>query len=265
MVASAPPPPVEPSGSLVVRFGTAVGLAAAAALACSLPAALRVASAAGGAGFVRVWLALAAAGLGPMIGSVVVLRGAREGLRAFAGPGSGLRAFGIGLWLASMLVVLSVFGSVLRATTHHHGLAGVTFALGALAVAAGAGLVCARLVALVRARAPQTQRVLVALLGGVAVLALAWVGLRFVRAVSHDASPSAEAALVVDVLAFVLAALFASRRSLVARRALAYVGPPVAVVVAALGIHGLRDAPVHDAIDERAPAFAAPADIVSGR
>jgi hypothetical protein len=265
MSASASPPPVEPSASLVVRFGTMLGLAAAAALACSVPAAVRVGPVAGGAGLLHAWLGLAAAALGPMVVAVAVLRGAREGLRAFGGPGAGLRAFGAGLWLASMLVVLSVFGSVLRATTHQHALAGVTFAFGALAVAVGAGLVCARLVAILSARSPGARRALVALLGAVALLALAWVGLRFVRAVSHEAAPSAAAATVVDVLAFVLAALLASRRPLLARRVLAYVGPPVVVVVAALGIGALRGDALRDAVIDRAPAFAPAARLVTGR
>lgn len=265
MTASAPPPPVETSGSLVARFGTTLGLAAAAALACAVPAAIRVGSAAGGAGLLHVWLGLGAAALGPMVVAVAVVRGAREGLRAFGGPETGLRAFGAGLWLASMVVVLSVFGSVLRATTHQHALAGVTFAFGALAVAVGAGLVCARVVAMLRARSPGARRALVALLGAVAVLALAWVGLRFVRAVSHDEAPSAAAATVIDVFAFVLAALVASRRPRLALRVLAYVGPPVVVVVAALGIGALRGDALRDAVIERAPVFAPAARLVTGR
>jgi len=265
MSASVPPPPIEPSGSLVVRFGTALGLAAAAALACSVPAAMRVAAAGGGANLLHAWLGLGAAALGPMVVAVAVLRGAREGLRAFGGPGAWLRAFGAGLWLASMLVVLSVFGSVLRATTHQHALAGVTFAFGALAAALGAGLVCARLVAILRAQSPGSRRALVALLGAVAVLSLAWVGLRFLRAVSHEVAPSPAAATIIDVLAFVLAALLASRRPRLARRVLAYVGPPVVVVVAALGIGALRGDALRDAVIERAPAFAPAARLVAGR
>src|SRR5260370_19944491 len=133
MPASAPPPlgPHDEGGSLVLRFGTAVGLAAGAALAPALPATMRISGAlASGHGLGHVWLALAAATLGPMVAAIVVLRGAREGLRAFGGSGAGLRIYGVGLWLASLLVGLSLFGGILRATTHHHALAGVTFACG---------------------------------------------------------------------------------------------------------------------------------------
>lgn len=260
MPGSAPPPPAraDDGGSAVVRFGTAVGLAAVAALACVVPAAMRVASSdAGDVGATHAWVALAAAALLPMLAAVVVLRGAREGLRAFAGAGAGLRLYGVALWIATLVVGLSLFGSALRATTHHHALAGVTFAFGALVFAVGDALVCVRVVAIARGLPEGGRRVLlVALAIAVGVLLLA-VGVRFVRAASHDAASYAAAGTVVDVLAFALAALFASRRSLVSRRSIALVGPPIAVVVAALGVATLRDAPLRAAIGERAPAFGA--------
>jgi hypothetical protein len=260
-----PTPSSEDAGSLVVRFGTAVGLGAVAALASVLPATMRVGSTAGeGAGTGRVWLALAFAALGPMVASVVVLRGAREGLRAFGGPGLGLRAFGVGLWLASLLVGFTLFGRVLRANTHHHGLAGVTFAFGALAAAVASAVVCARIVALARTAPDFARPGLVAILGTAAVLALIYVGMRFVRGASQDAASYGAAGTVVDVLAFALAAFLASRRSLGGRRLIALVGPPVAVVVVALGASTLRDAPVREAIGERAPAFAPVVDLLPG-
>jgi hypothetical protein len=264
MHASAPPPPstAEESGSLVLRFGTAVGLALIAALACALPAALRVSAlGAGAGGTMRAWVALSAAALGPMVGAVVVLRGAREGLRAFGGPGAELRAFGAALWLASLLVALAIFGSALRATTHHHALAGVTFAAGAVALAIGTALLCARIVAILRDASAGARRGLVVALGLLALLAIAWVGMRFMSAAAHDPASSAAAGTVVDVLAFAFGALFAARRSLATRRQLALVGPPIAVFLAAVGASTLRDAPLLDAIDERAPAFAPVVDL----
>jgi len=260
MPGSAPPPPAraDEGGSAVVRFGTAVGLAAVAALACVAPAALRVASLdAGDIGKMHAWIGLAAAALLPMLAAVVVLRGAREGLRAFAGAGAGLRLYVVALWMAVLLVGLSLFGSVLRATTHHHGLAGVTFAFGALAFAVGDALVCVRVFNIARMMPEGGRRVLMLALGLAVGIVLLAVGVRFVRAASHDAASYAAAGTVVDVLAFALAALFASRRSLVSRRSIALVGPPIAVVVAAVGVAMLRDAPLRTAIGERAPAFGA--------
>jgi hypothetical protein len=267
MPASAPPPPrAAADGSFVVRFGTAVGLGAVAALVGAIPATLRVASVATeGPGAAQVWLALAAAALVPMVLAVVVLRGAREGLRAFAGPGAGLRLAGVGLWLASLLVGFTLLGRVLRAHTHHHALAGVTFAFGALAFALGSAVVSARVVALARGAPEFARRGLVLILGAAAVLALGYVGLRFVRAASQDAASYGAAGTVVDVLAFALAAFFASHRSLVGRRAIALVGPPIAVAVAALGVTTLRDAPVRDAIGVSAPAFVPVVDFLSSR
>jgi len=240
-----------------------VGLAAAAALGCALPAATRVATALGAEGTGRAWTGLAAAALVPMVAAVVVLRGAREGLRAFGGPGAELRAYGTALWAVWLLVALTFFGSVLRATTHNHALAGATFAFGAVALAVGLALTAVRVLAILRAASPQTRRVAAIGVVGVTVLALGWVGVRFLRAASHDAASAPAAGTVVDILAFLLAAGFAARRSLASRRALAVVGPPVAVAVAALGISALRDAPLRSAIDERAPAFAMMVDEVS--
>jgi len=246
-----------------MRFGTAVGLAAAAALTCSLPATMRVSNALASEGTVKVWVALAAAALGPMVAAVIVLRGAREGLRAFGGPGSALRAFGVALWLSTLLVGLSLFGSVLRATTHHHALAGVTFAFGAVALATGSAVVCARVVSILREAPRGVRRGLALALGFVACAAVAWVAIGFVGAAASSDDPSSAAAgTVVDVLAFALAAVFGARRSFVARRVLALVGPPVAVVLLAVGASTLKDAPLRDAIEARAPAFASAASLV---
>jgi hypothetical protein len=268
MPASAPPPPraAADGGSVVVRVGTAVGLGVVAALAGAVPATLRVASlAAGGPEAWRVWIALSAAALVPMVFAVVVLRGAREGVRAFGGPGAGLRAAGVGLWLASLLVGFTLLGRVLRAHTHQHALAGVTFAFVAFAFAVASAVVCARIVSVAGGAPEFARRGLVIILGTAAVLALGYVGVRFVRAASHDAASYGAAGTVVDVLAFSLAAFFASRRSLIARRFIALIGPPVAVVVLAVGVTTLRDAAVQDAIGESAPAFAPLVDFLSSR
>jgi hypothetical protein len=247
-----------------LRFGTAVGLAAAAAMAGALPAALRVGAGLGQDGTGRVWTGLAAASLVPMVGAVVVLRGAREGLRAFGGTGAELRAYGVALWASTLLVGLALLGGFLRATTHHHALAGVTFAFGAVGAAALLALVCVRVVAILR-QASATVRGVVALALAMCVFAaLGGIGMRFLHAASQEPASAPAAGMVVDVLAFSLAALFAARRSLAARRALAVVGPPVAVAIAALGFSALGDPSLRAAIDERAPAFAVVADRVPG-
>ena len=262
---SSSPGGAEETGSLVLRFGTAVGLAAAAAMAGALPAALRVGAGLGaGDATGRVWTGLAAASLVPMVAAVVVLRGAREGLRAFGGAGAELRAYGVALWAASLLAVLAVLGSVLRATTHQHALAGVTFAFGAVAAAVGLALVCVRVVAILRAASPRLRGGLALGLAMLAFAVLGAIGMRFLHAASHEPASAPAAGMVVDVLAFSLAALFAARRSLATRRAVAVVGPPVAVAIAALGFSALQDGPLRAAIDDRAPAYASVVDQVPG-
>jgi len=264
------PPPRSPDArpSLVARFGSAVGMAAAAALVCVLPAALRVsADLAGVSGTqtIRVWLALAAVTLGPMLAAILVLRGAKEGFRAFLGPRALLRAFGVGLWLLSLFVALTLLGSFLRATTHHHALAGVTYAFGALFLAVGLGLVSARVVAILGGLSPAAQSIFVGALSGFAAVALAAMSMRFMHAASHDAASSSAASAVVDRIAFVIAALLGSRRVFVAQRALVLAGPPIALFVAAVGFSILSDAALRDIIGERAPAFAPLVNLVSGR
>jgi hypothetical protein len=253
------------NGSRFTRIGTAIGLGAIAAVVCVLPATLRVCAAVGPVETIpRVSIALAAAALVPMIASILVLRGAREGLRAYGGPEMGVRSFGAALWLVSLIVTFSVFGSVLRATTHHHALAGVTFAFGALALAVGSALVCARMVAILRLASPLIRWALAGALAGLATVALAWVGFRFMVATAHDPASASAAAIVVDALAFTLAAVFAAQPSFALRRPLALSGPPVAVVIAVLGMAALRDPPLRGAIDEHAPAFSTAAWWVPG-
>lgn len=257
-------PPQEPP-SWVLRFGTAIGLAALAALACALPATLRISAAmAGSEGAPRVSVALSAAAFGPMVASIFVLRGAREGLRTFVGPGLELRAFGVFLWLGLLLVTFSILGSLLRAKTHHHALAGVTFAFLALAIAVASALVCARVVAILQQASPKTSRALGGALAGGTILVTLWIGVRFLQAIARDPESAGAAAVVVDVLAFALSAGFAARPSFTNRRALALVGPPIAVAIVALGISALHDRPLRSAIDDHAPMFSVPADWISG-
>jgi hypothetical protein len=252
----------EPA-SLVIRFGTVAGVGTAGALACTLPAALRLLHGLGDADSAsHVWLALASAALLPMMAAVVVLRLAREGSRAFGGEGAAF-AYGVSMWLVLLVVGLSVFGGVLRATTHHHALAGVTFALGGLALAMGTAAVCARLVTVVRDAPPWPRRVLSVSLTVFLGVALLWVALGCARASSHDVASSSQVGTVVDVFAFVVSAGYAARSSIVIRRIFALVGPPAMVVVLAVGIPALRWDPLREAVRERAPLYGAAAQVLA--
>ena len=260
------PPPDRPrdGGTPVARFGTIAGLGTAAALACAMPAATRIAPAlTGGEPSGQVWVALAAAALLPMGLAVALLVAAREGSRAFGGPRAGPFALGASMWIVTVGVGLAVFGAALRATTHQHALAGVTFALGALALAAAAGFVCARVVELLGA-APAILRwaigIAIATTLGVAVLLLV---LRCAGASTRDPASAAQVGTVVDVLAFLVAAGFAARQARVVRRMMALVGPPAVVVVLAVGVPALRYEPVREIVREKAPAFAMAARLLA--
>jgi hypothetical protein len=158
--------------------------------------------------------------------------------------------------------MFALFGSALRATTHQHALAGVTFSFGAFLIAVVSALFCARIVTILW-RAPPYLRAGLATVLSVCILALVgWIGMRFLRATAEDPGSASASAMVVDVLAFTLAALFSARSSLESKRALALVGPPIALVVALLGVSTLHDGLLRDAIDQRAPAFSPIADLV---
>lgn len=260
------PPPGE-RVPLVVRLGSALGVSAAASLVCAVPASVRLSGALGDeANAFLVWVSLAGAAIGPMTAAVLALRGARDGLRPFGGQGAWLRAYGAALWTAAMLVALSLFGSVLRATTHHHALAGVTFAFGALAIAVGAAAVCARIVAIARRASPSARHAIVGATGVLALAALAWLAMRFFRAASHDEASSVAASGVIDSLAFAFCALFASRRAFASKRAVAIAGPALALAVALFGgITLATSSAIRDAAEQKAPAFGGVIETLSGK
>jgi hypothetical protein len=91
---------------------------------------------------------------------------------------------------------------------------------------------------------------------------LTWTVLRFASVAARDPASSMFPGIVLDFLAFALAALFAARPTFAARRSLAVAGPAVALLVVAWGLSALRDPAIHAAIEERAPAFAPLADLV---
>jgi hypothetical protein len=159
-------------------------------------------------------------------------------------------------------VALAVFASLLRAVTHNRALAGVTFAMGGFALAVAVAVATRRFVAVIE-HAPPKGRALAAMALALSVGAsLAWVAIRFASAARRDAASSASAAIVVDCLAFALAAFFAARPSFAGRRSVAIAGTAVALLVAAGGLSALRDPSVRAAIEEKAPAFAPLADLV---
>jgi hypothetical protein len=231
-----------------------------------MPATFRVSAAfADGVANVRLWAALAAATLGPMFVAIVLARAAEESLRTLVGPRARPAAFGGFLWLAFLLVGLVLFGKRLRETTHQHALAGVTYAFGALAFAIGLSLVCARLVRVLSGLPAALRGFSFGAFAGLATMSVVWVLTQLARSVQHDPASLAATAVVVDVIAFLAAAVLASRIAEGLRMILALLGPPIVLAVVVLGVATLREPTVCDTIDARAPALGPSAHLVSGR
>ncbi|MBX3202876.1 MAG: hypothetical protein KF894_32415 [Labilithrix sp.] len=245
----------EPDGddtSLPERLGFIVAGGVAAAIASSIPASLRT----GGEGsVVRVleqWIVLSAVSTPLAVAAVAVLRRARVGLQLLAGDRAPLLAMGVLWWSVIELGLLSLFGALLSKTTHHHALAGVTFA----AFAVGSGVVVAlfaRRTTMVLARGGASlQKLGLAIAGGSAFLGILFVGIRTSRAEGMHT-----AAALVDALAFAVATVIASSRAFGRWRPLAIAGAPVAILVILIGLTTLRfDPKLMQALPERAPVHA---------
>lgn len=218
------------SATLVMRLGTVVGGGVLAAMVSSLPAVLRI----GDGGALRAieqWLALAALLTPVAIVVVAVLRRGRVGLSILVGARGPLFAAAALWWAVLELGVLSIFGSVLRAKTHHHGLAGVTFAILALVSGLVIALLASRGVRMLLRMPPGGHRVALIVAASSAFIVVSLIGIRTSRATGLHT-----AAAVVDSLALVVAAAIASTRAMSRWRPLAVGGVPVAVGILLLGI-----------------------------
>jgi hypothetical protein len=237
------------SAPFVTRLGTVVGGGVLAAAASSLLAELRMD--AGGSllrGLVQ-WLALAAI-LTPVGVLVVgVLRRGRVGLRLVAGARGPLFLAAALWWAVLELAVLSVFGAVLRAKTHHHGLAGVTFALLALFSGLAVTLLAVRGVRMLLTMPPDYHRVAFKVASAAALVVVALVALRTSRAAGLHTTGA-----LIDALALLAAAALASSRGAVTWRPLAIGGFPVAAAVLLLGFACVRSEPdLKELLAEGAP------------
>jgi hypothetical protein len=234
--------------SALARVGGAAGGALLAALVASVPAVLRLPREVGLGG---AWLALAGAALVPIGLAIPVLRSAHEGLRGLWREAGAIRAAVLAAWAATLFVVLAVLGATLRAKTHHHALAGATFALAAAVAGVGLGAFAMRASSVLRALAAAGR-------GRAAALALAAFGVVVLAlAVRLGGLPGAlspaDRAGVVDVLALALGAAFgAGRRFERSRLAVAAVPLAAMVFTAALVV---AEPAVGEAARDRAPVF----------
>jgi choline-sulfatase len=241
-----------PAPPLPAQLASLLGAATIAALLGAVPATVRVAH--DGGGPLRAWIGVSASALVPMIVLVGFARSAREGARSITGDEAPLVTWAIGAWAIATFLALAAFGAVLRATTHHHGLAGVTFAMGGLVVGGAMALVVRRLTQMARDADPWGRTGLVVCVMGALVCALLTVVIRVARSGGAEVPP----ATLVDVIAFVVAGYALSRQAFARIGWLSVSGIPLAVGVLALGWSLLsREPPLVEAIRAHAPLLGA--------
>jgi hypothetical protein len=242
----------SPGIAFLTRFGTVVGGGVLAALGASLPAVMRIGDGGSVGRALELWMALAAILTPVAIATVGILRQARIGIRILAGPNAAVLAASVMWWAALEAGVLAVFGALLRAKTHHHGLAGVTFAVFALISGLVVALLAVRGGRMLLAAPELTQRIalVVTAMATFAILMLA--GVKTARAEGLHT-----AAAQVDVLALIVAGAIASAPGFARARPFAIAGVPVAVLVLIVGFttfHG--DTVLEKTIGETAPVHA---------
>lgn len=239
----------EAAAPFVTRFGTVVGGGVLAAVASSLPAELRMGDGGSILRAVEQWLALAAILTPLSIVVVAVFRRGRTGLRMLVGDRAPLFAAAALWWAVLELGVLSMFGAALRARTHHHGLAGVTFALVALVSGIVVALLAVRGVRMLVKLPPGGHRVALMVAAAAAFMVVALVGVRTSRAAGlHTAGA------LVDGVALLVSAAIASSRAMARWRPLAVGGVPIAAAILLLGFACVRAEPdLKELLAEGAP------------
>jgi hypothetical protein len=243
------PEPDSDGSSIVTRLGFIVAGGVAAAIASSLPAALRMGDDGSASRALAQWMVLSAVSTPLAVTAVALLRRARVGVRLLVGDRGALLAMGVLWWSVIELGLLSIFGAVLRKTTHHHALAGVTFAIFAVITGILAALFAHRTTTILARGGASLQRIGLAIAAGCAFIGIMLVGFRTARAEDMHT-----AATLVDALAFAVTATIASSRSFARWRPMAIAGVPVAVLVIMVGLTTLRfDPKLQQSLVETAP------------
>lgn len=237
----------------LVRFGSAALVAFVVALAATLPGALR-ACASAHASLFHMWSALGASAAIPALLLVFLLRSARVGARGVSF--SPALVLTILFWGVSSHLLLSLFGAKLRATTHHHALAGVTYALVACVVIVLLGALSWRAASLVhRFVGGGWLRVVVLIVSLIAIVVIAGPAVRNVHPYSET---------LLDSVGLLLFATFGSRSEF-ERRSLARLGPPLFLLLLVLGVWVLRTSFVTEDALAKAPLFSPFFTLLGGR
>lgn len=244
-----PGPTDERAGaSSVTRFGTAIGAGALTSVVASVPAALRIVGRPSPE-LLLVLAVLAALALPAGVVAAGVMRRARVGAKLLAFDRADEVITGVLFWATAELALAAVFAALLRKHTHHHGLAGVTFAMFAAASGVVLALLVARAIRILGRLSRSSIRV-AALVATLAAFVLLATASRHAAHIEGSTVP----AVLVDGLAFAVAAAAASSPRAADRRLFAIAGVVAASVVAALGFVLLRrDASILASFATRAP------------
>jgi hypothetical protein len=247
-------------GPLVVRIGFVLAGGVVSAIVSSFLAALRMGEEASVGRALEQWVVLAAFGTPIGVAAVAVLRRARVGLRLLMGEHAPLLAIGVLWWSVIELGLLSVFGAALRKTTHHHALAGVTFAIFAVISGVLVAAFAHKATAIMARGGSRAQRASLAIAGAASFVVVLLVMFRTSRAEGlHTAGA------LVDAFVFAVSATLASSRMFTRLRPLALAGGPLAVFVMLLGFLLLRgDTKLRGELLESAPVHALVMDLFGG-
>lgn len=236
----------EPTGPWWERLGSAALVASVWSAFAALSAALRVASD-GDVPMSSAWPFCAALAVLPMLAAIAVLRVARAGLRALGGEDGFARIVAAAAWLVVMTGALDRLGALMRSKTHHHALAGATFALVALVLGVGLALLAARFRSALGSR--NRQRIAAACVAFVAALVVRDLarGLSSVDPLTH--------AWLVDLAAFSVTAFFGALTPPLTKWP-ARLGPLVLVALLIVGWRASANQELAPRLREHAPLFA---------
>ncbi|WP_437637141.1 sulfatase [Sorangium sp. So ce854] len=230
---SAPPPR---HSAWTTRLGEACVLGLGVASLSAVPTALRTAGA--GASFLD-GLLVGTAVLLPLVTLALILsRAAGRGFRGIVGAGGErLAVLRVALWIGVAIPVLAALAALLKAVTHHRGLAGATFGVLGLAGVAAAALLTQRLVALGDRLAARGVKPWILAVAGAAIGVLPLVAAFAPLAASagggaDDGGAAVRAAIVDGAIALVATALVSSvDLSAAVGRVAGLAGVPLAALV----------------------------------
>lgn len=195
------------------------------------------------------WMALAAVAMPITVLFVGVFRRARTGAQHVAGDRIEVVAAAVLAWTTLQILFTGFFASLLRKHTHHHGLAGVTFALFALFCGVFFALLVRRVMTKLASMPPAAHRIALVITGLMTFVVVIVAGVR-----TASAEDLSTAAGLVDALALAIACGIASSRLIARQRPLAIAGVPTAALVLVIGLASLHgNAPLREALTKSAP------------